>query len=84
MINLAEKKMSKGEFQSISRSIPPKSLIDTESGEYKKQNLQYMSFSPEEKLMENPLLFKTPVVRNGNKATSGYTPETWKKWIEEK
>ena len=26
---------------------------------------------------------KTPVVRNGKKATAGYCPEVWNQWIEE-
>ena len=34
----------------------------------------------EEKLLENPKLFKTPIVRNGKKATVGYEPEIWNKW----
>ena len=34
-----------------------------------------------EKLLENPLLFKTPIVRNGKQATVGYYPEVWDKWI---
>lgn len=33
-----------------------------------------------EKLLENPSLFKTPIVRNGKKATVGYCPEVWKDW----
>jgi len=33
-----------------------------------------------EKLLENPKLFKTPVVRNGKQATLGYQPETWAGW----
>ncbi|MEA4835275.1 MAG: ArsC/Spx/MgsR family protein [Anaeromusa sp.] len=34
----------------------------------------------EEKLLEHPLLLKTPVVRNGAKATVGYCPEVWQTW----
>jgi len=82
-INMLEKMMSKGEFQSISAAISPERLINTESKEFEKQNLRYMQYSVENKLMENPLLFKTPVVRNGKKATAGYDPETWKNWIED-
>lgn len=33
-----------------------------------------------EKLLANPSLFKTPIVRNGKKATVGYCPEIWKTW----
>jgi arsenate reductase len=34
----------------------------------------------EEELLNDPLLLKTPIVRNGAKATVGYRPEVWKEW----
>ena len=33
-----------------------------------------------QKVMENPSVIKTPVVRNGKLSTLGYQPEIWKKW----
>ena len=33
-----------------------------------------------EKLLEMPELLRTPIVRNGKKATIGYCPEVWKTW----
>ena len=33
-----------------------------------------------EKLLENPRLIRTPVVRNGRQATVGYCPDVWKTW----
>ena len=32
------------------------------------------------KILENPSVIKTPVVRNGKQSTLGYQPEVWKKW----
>ncbi|MEG2174333.1 MAG: ArsC/Spx/MgsR family protein, partial [Oscillospiraceae bacterium] len=32
------------------------------------------------KLLENPCLLQTPLVRNGKCATVGYQPEKWKLW----
>ena len=34
----------------------------------------------EEKLMEYPELFRTPIVRNGKEATVGYCPDVWANW----
>ena len=34
----------------------------------------------EEKLLEYPELFNTPIVRNGKEATVGYCPDVWTKW----
>ena len=33
-----------------------------------------------EKVLENPHVIKTPVVRNGKQATLGYQPDVWKGW----
>lgn len=82
-INLQEKEMSKGELKSILGSVSLDDLIDTSSKVYEDKNLKYMLYNKEEALLENPLLFKTPVVRDGKKATVGYVPDVWKQWIEQ-
>ena len=33
-----------------------------------------------EKVLENPQVIKTPVVRNGKQSTLGYQPDIWKEW----
>ena len=33
-----------------------------------------------EKILENPQVIKTPIVRNGKQSTIGYQPDVWKKW----
>ena len=81
--DLTQKGISKGELESIKRVYDVDDLIDTEGKEYKKRNLQYMVFDTEEELLEDPLLFKTPIVRNGKEVTIGLQPEIWEKWIKE-
>jgi len=81
--DLSEKGISPGELENISRSIPTEELLDREGKQFKKRNLGYMVFNTEEELLSDPLLFKTPVVRNGKHATIGYTPEVWLEWIKE-
>jgi arsenate reductase and related proteins, glutaredoxin family len=39
-----------------------------------------VDWQKEDKLFENQQLFKTPIVRNGRKATVGYQPDVWKTW----
>ena len=41
------------------------------------------SKAKQEKMLENPKLIKTPVVRDGKRATVGYCPEIWKQWLAE-
>lgn len=79
-VDLNEKKISKGELKNILRSISLEELIDKECKEYKKQNLAYLSCDLEEKVLQFPLLLKTPIVRAENNVTAGDCPEIWKKW----
>ena len=66
MIDLKEKGMSRGEFENVSRAL----------GGWEK----LVDWQKEDKLFENQQLFKTPIVRNGRKATVGYQPDVWKTW----
>ena len=78
--DLTEKGLAQGELDNISRAIDLDELIDTESKQYKKRGMQFMVFNLEEELLEDPLLLKTPIVRNGKLATIGYQPDIWKNW----
>ncbi len=80
-INILEKLPSKGELSIITNKIPIEELVDIEGSEYKKRNLKYMVYDTEELLFENPILFKTPIVRNNNIITLGYCPDIWKTFI---
>ncbi|MNM51801.1 putative reductase [compost metagenome] len=81
-IDLTEKAISKGELQSIRKSLTLNALINIKSKEYEKSNLKNIRADEvkEEILLKNPKLFVTPVVRNGKEATVGYEPEVWKQW----
>ena len=82
-IDLKEKDMSKGEFNSVKQSVGGlDSLIDENAKDKDLLILiKYLSDTDrEEKVYENQHIIKTPVVRNGQKATVGYCPEVWKEW----
>ena len=81
--DLSDKGLAKGELENISRVIPLDELIDRESKRFKDRGMQYMVFDIEEELLEDSLLIKTPVVRNGKLATVGYNPEVWDTWLIE-
>lgn len=78
--DLYEKGLAKGELENITRVIPIEELIDREGKQFKKRNMQFMVFNIEEELLNDPLLLKTPIVRNGKEVTVGYQPGVWKKW----
>ena len=81
-IDLKEKALSKGELQSVKKALSLESLINKNSKDYKKLNLDKIrgAETREEILLKNPSLYVTPIVRNGKEATVGYDIETWKKW----
>ena len=78
--NLAEKGISRGELENIKRVVSIDELFDKDSKQFKKRNLEYIVYDPEEELLNDPLFFKTPIVRNGKLVTVGYQPEVCKKW----
>jgi arsenate reductase-like glutaredoxin family protein len=79
-VNLAEKGLSRGELNSIKAIVGVENLIDKNSKEYNKRNLKYLAHNVEEELLNHPLLYRTPIVRGGRKATVGYAPDLWKEW----
>jgi arsenate reductase len=83
MIDLKEKGMSRGEFDNVARALGGwEKLVDPSAKD--KQTLALLDalvdWQKEDKLFENQQLFKTPIVRNGRKATVGYQPDVWKDW----
>ena len=81
-VDLNEKAIAKGELTNICRSIPIDQLLDKDGKEYRKIGLEFMVYDLEEKLLEYPLLFRTPITRNSQKSTVGYVPDVWKDWIK--
>ena len=74
--------LSKRELKSVKQAVGLKNLIDKNSNAYGKLNIEYIinDSVKEEILLNNPSLYKTPIVRNGKNATVGYDIETWKTW----
>ena len=54
-------------------------MIDTKAKDFAMINY-LVEEQKEEKLMETPKLYRTPIVRCGKKATVGYQPDVWKTW----
>ncbi len=75
--------MSGGEFDSVLRAVGGiDNLIDWDSKSPDLDLIRYMADvrDQEDKVFDNQILIKLPVVRNGKKATVGYCPEVWATW----
>lgn len=75
--------MSKGEFNSVAQvNGGLDNMINWEGKD--KDLLALIKYTADEdkleKVLENPQVIKTPVVRNGNQSTLGYQPDIWKGW----
>ena len=77
-IDMKEKGMSKGEFNSVAQANGGlENMINWEGKD--KDLLALIKYIAEEdklkKVLENPQVIKTPVVRNGKQSTLGYQPD---------
>ncbi len=79
-VDLPRYGMSRRELESVKAAVGMDALI-AEAGE-DVPLLQYLANDTArlEKLLDDPRLIRTPVVRNGRQATVGYQPEVWKTW----
>ena len=82
-VDLKEKGLSKGEFQSVMQAVGGlEAMIDQDC---KDQDLlaliKYIAAEDRvQKVLENQIVLKQPIVRNGKQATVGYQPDVWKGW----
>lgn len=79
-VDLTVRGLSRGELDRVKAAVGLENLIDTEGKEYARRNLKYLAHDREDLLLACPLLLKTPIVRNGPRATVGYCPDTWQGW----
>lgn len=82
-IDMKKYGMSGGEFDSVLRAVGGiDNLIDWDAKSPDLDLIRYMAnkLDKEDKVFDNQMLIKMPVVRNGKKATVGYCPEVWATW----
>lgn len=82
-IDLLRYGMSNGEFESVLRAIGGiDHLINWDKKDPDIDLMRYMEdrIAKEDKVFDRVELMKTPIVRNGKKATVGFCPEVWATW----
>ena len=75
--------MSKGEFNSVAQvNGGMEAMLNPDAKDQDTLALiRYLAAEDKlEKILENPQVIKTPVVRNGKQSTIGYQPDVWKGW----
>lgn len=82
-IDLKEKGISRGELSNVVRALGSvEAVIDSNAKD--KDALALLKYTPDDmkldKLLDNPQLLRTPIVRNGKQASVGAALEVWKAW----
>lgn len=82
-VDLNERAASLGELRRFAQKFGVGALIDSESAAFQNLGLRHARMSDDtwlERLADEPLLLKVPLVRNGNQFTIGLNEKTWKEW----
>ena len=84
-VDLMERPASKGELRRFVQKFGITAMVDQTSRRYQELGLRHARMSDEswiEKLAEEPLLLRMPLVRNSKKVSIGEDEVMWKKWME--
>jgi arsenate reductase len=86
VVDVREKGLSKGELASVARAVGGiRKLYDAEGSRAVERGLKHAAPGDEriaELLLADPLLLRTPIVRDGAKAAVGDAEPTWKAFAE--
>ncbi len=84
-VDLMEKPASLGELRRFAQRFGVMLLIDKDSKRFLELGLHYAQLSDDrwlQKLSEEPLLLRIPLVRNANQLAVGADESAWKSWTE--
>jgi len=84
-VDLMERPASLGELRRFAQKFGVSALIDRDSKRFNGLGLRYSQLSDDqwlEKLSEEPLLLRLPLIRNANWLVIGVDEATWKSWMQ--
>jgi arsenate reductase-like glutaredoxin family protein len=82
-VDLAERAASPGELKRFAQKFGIAALIDKDGKRFLELGLAHARYSDDrwlERLVEEPLLLKMPLVRQQNRLTVGAAESEWKEW----
>ena len=86
-VDFAERDAAPGELKRFAQKFGVGGLLDKESRRYAELGLAHARYADDrwlEKLAEEPLLLRQPLVRQQHRLTVGYAELEWKGWMESK
>ena len=84
-VDLTQRAASPGELRRFAERFGVERLLDRQSRRFEELGLQAALYSGArwmEKLADEPLMLRQPLVRYGQKLTIGHEPDEWKRWID--
>jgi arsenate reductase-like glutaredoxin family protein len=84
-VDLLERPASLGELRRFAQKFGVNALVDRDSRRFDELGLRYAQLSDDrwlEKLSEEPLLLRLPLVRNGNQVLIGADESVMRSWTE--
>lgn len=82
-VDLLERPAALGELRRFAQKFGVMALVDKGSKRFDELGLRYAQLSDDrwlEKLSEDPLLLRMPLVRNANQLAIGAEETTWRTW----
>jgi len=83
-VDLMERPASLGELRRFAQKFGVTALLDRDSKRFTELGLRYAQLSDDrwlEKLVEEPLLLRLPLVRSGNQFVIGAYESIWRQWM---
>ncbi|MEX0891066.1 MAG: ArsC/Spx/MgsR family protein [Gemmatimonadota bacterium] len=83
-VDLKQRAASRGELRRFVERFGVEGIMDREGRRFNSLGLAHAYLSHDrwvEKLVEEPLLLRTPLVRNGDRLTVGSAEEAWRAWL---
>ncbi len=83
-VDLQERAASPGELRRFAQKFGVEAILDRDSKRFAELGLRQAMYSPDywlNKLADEPLMLRMPLVRNGNKLTVGSAEAEWKSWV---
>lgn len=82
LVDMKKHRPSRREVELFMQRLGVPGMFDIEGALYQGHLVRYTSDRDAiaEKVMEEPQLLRSPIVRNGQMVTAGYCPEVWEKW----
>ena len=83
-VDLTERAASLGELRRFAQKFGVEAMLDRDSKRFAELGLRQAMYSPDywlTKLVDEPLMLRMPLVRNGAKLTIGEAEAEWKAWV---